>query len=202
MARMTPRDFNDPQSMVGASRDEVLAMRPPGWLVRPIPGARGGFKLISPGRMPGARGVIAWYDGGRPGLRTFADRPPARVFALNCAVEQSMLVEVLGSWEEPAEGAGAATDALPMLIDAVSDLLRDARVHAYEDHLQGDELTLLDLHAALAAVAAPLNWWRDEADASVPPAESVIVLDITDAGKAELTAWDPRPRRWWRRSDR
>lgn len=184
--------------MRGASAEHVLAMKPPGWLVRPFPGGHRGFKMISPGRMPGARGVIGWYEGGRSGLRTFTEKPAPRMFVLNSALEQPMLVEVLAAWARPADSAGAATAAIPMLSEVTRELLRDGALRAYEDPLVGDELRMLDRQHAVDAVADALNWWRDEDDASIPAATSVIVLDTTDIGRAELAGGRAR-RRWWRR---
>lgn len=177
--------------MRGVSAEQVLAMKPPGWLVRPFPAGHGGFKMISPGRMPGARGVIGWYEGGRPGLRTFAEKPAPREFVLNSALEQPMLVEVLAAWARPADSAGAAVSTIPMLSAVTQQLVRDDALRVYEDPLLGDELRLLDRRDALEAVADPLNWWRDEADARVPAAASVIVLDATATGRAVLAVGSP-----------
>jgi hypothetical protein len=63
---MPRRSLADPQSMVGATPEEVPALKPSGWLVRPLPGGRSGFLMISPGKMPGSLGTISFHRGGRP----------------------------------------------------------------------------------------------------------------------------------------
>ena len=60
------RNLLDPQSTVGATAEEFLALKPPGWLVRPLPGGRPGFRMISPDKMPGAYGTVTYYGSGSP----------------------------------------------------------------------------------------------------------------------------------------
>jgi hypothetical protein len=193
---VTKRDFSDPSSMVGATREEVLAMLPPDWLVRPFPPGRGGFQMISPGRMPGAAGVIGWHEGGRAGFRTFAEKPGPRVFVLNQAVEQPLLVAVLAAWALPATSANAALGDIPHIAAAAQSLVRDRRVAVFEDPLHGDVLTRLSTTEALAALGDPSNWWRDENDDDHEDARSLFVLDITDAGATELATLDQAKPRW------
>lgn len=56
---VTGRSLSDPASMVGATPEELLALKPPGWLVRPFPGGHPGFRMMSPGRLPGSLGTVS-----------------------------------------------------------------------------------------------------------------------------------------------
>ncbi len=171
-------------------------MKPEGWLVRPFPGGHPGFRMMSPGRMPGA-GTMSYY-GPTPDFRHFAEPPPPWLFVLNCAVEHSLLVEVLASWAVSPDGPGAAAGDIPLLATTTEHLVRDGLVEVYEDRLVGDELPRLGRDRAVRVVADPLNWWRADDDETVPPATSVFALDITKLGRRYLLAGD-KPRGRWRR---
>jgi hypothetical protein len=114
------------------------------------------------------------------------------VFVLNCALEHPLLVEVLASWSASDDGAAGAVNDVPRLARATENLVGDGLVAVYEDDLVGEELTLLPQDRAARVVADPLNWWRDEDDATVSAATSVFVLDIPEP---DQTAHEPR-RRW------
>lgn len=112
------RSLSDPQSMAGATAAEVLALKPPGWLVWPLPGGAAGFRMISPGKMPGSLGVITVHTGGSSGVLSFSARPEPWLFVLNGAAEMQMLVEILAAWALPAESPGAAVPDIPVLAGA------------------------------------------------------------------------------------
>jgi hypothetical protein len=143
--------------------------------------------------MPGSYGTIS-YHSPTPDFRYFAERPPPWKFVLNCAVEHSLLVEVLRSWAEPVVVAD-----IPQLATATEHLVRDGLVEVYEDRFVGEELTLLGRDGAVRAVADPQNWWRADDDETVPPATSVFALDITTLGRRHLLAGDQRRGGWLRR---
>jgi hypothetical protein len=191
--------LSDPASMAGATPEEVLALKPPGWLVRPFPGGHTGFRMVSPGRMPGSLGTISVH-GPTSGFRSFPSRPPLRAFLLNCVLEHPLLVEVLASWTG-SYGTDDRSSEIPQLAAATENLVRDGLITVHEDDLIGDELRLLPRDLAVRAVADPLNWWRDEDDETVPAANSVYALDITDLGRRHhLGAAGAKPRgRWFRR---
>ncbi len=44
----------------------------------------------------------------------------------------------------------------------------------------------------------PTNWWRSEDDTTVEPANPVIVIDITDDGRAAMARLGQQ-RLWWQR---
>ena len=196
---VTRRSLSDPASMVGATPEEVLALRPAGWLVRPFPGGHPGFRMMSPGRMPGSAGTISVH-GATPGFRYFTTRPQPRVFILNCVLEHPLLVEVLSSWSTSFGGSDVSVSEIPHLARATENLVRDGLITVYEDPLVGAELTLVPQARAVLVVTDPLNWWRDEDDETVPAATSVFALDITGLGRRHLTAVRDKPRgRWLRR---
>jgi hypothetical protein len=199
---MPRRSLSDPQSVVGATAEELLALKPPGWLVRPLPGGRPGFRLISPGKMPGSLGTVTFHGGGSPGWLHFSSKPEPWMFVLNSAVELQMLAEILAGWALPAESAGAAAPDIPRLADAAQWLVRDGLVDVYQDPLDTDELILVDARDAASAVADPQNWWRDDSDPATEPASSVFALSITEQGRralASIAKPKPRSRPWHRR---
>jgi RHS repeat-associated protein len=60
------RQLSDPESMVGATFDQVRTMIPEGWIEKPM--TKGlGTRWLSPGRNPGARGYIEYSEEGSPG---------------------------------------------------------------------------------------------------------------------------------------
>lgn len=185
---MTRRSLSDPASLVGASAEEILALKPEGWLVRPFPGGHPGFRMVSPGRLPGAAGTVS-YHGPTPGFLTFSTRPQPPVFVLNSALEHPLLVEVLREWSM----SGGALDDVPELARWTGRLVRDGLVTVHEDHLVGVELTPVPRDQAERVVADPLNWWRDEDDATVPAATSVFALDATESGRRHLAALGAEP---------
>lgn len=186
--------------MVGATPEEVLALTPPGWLVRPFPGGHPGFRMMSPGRLPGSSGTISVH-GPTPEFQYFETRPQPRLFMLNCVLEHPVLVEVLSSWSGSSGDIGDVASEIPQLARATENLVRDGLITVYEDDLVGDELTLLPRDRAVRVVADRLNWWRDEDDVTVPAATSVFALDITALGRRHhLAAVGGKPRgRWFRR---
>lgn len=193
------RSLSDPQSMVGATPEELLALKPPGWLVRPLPGGSPGFRMISPGKMPGSQGTVTYHPGGSPGYLRFSAKPEPRLFVLNSAAEQQLLAEILAGWALPAESAGSAAPDIPRLADAAQRLVRDSLVDVYRDPLDTDDLVLLPRNDAATAVADPQNWWRDDSDPATEPASSVFALSITGKGRKALAATAQRqPRRPWR----
>jgi len=175
------RRLSRPASMAGASEAELLALKPVGWLLRPMPVK--GWRMISPGSLPGALGVISYVAGGAPGFRAFARRPSARIFTLNSACERPLLVEVLRDWSSVAN-LEKATGEVPVLAEALEGLLRDGAITVYEDPLEGDELNLdVELDKAVAAVRDPHNYWRD---ADADPARSIFGIMITENGRQLL----------------
>jgi hypothetical protein len=195
------RRLSDPASMVGATAEELLALKPPGWLVRPLPASRRGFRIISPGKMPGGRGTIAYHSGGTRGWLQLPDHPEPWLFVLNSATEHPLLVEILAGWALPAESAGTAASDIPRLAEATGRLIGDDLVHVYLDPLDRDDLVLLDRDRALREVADVRNWWRDENDQAVEPATFILAVSITDRGSKRLaSAARPRSSFWtWRR---
>lgn len=75
---------------------------------------------------------------------------------------------------------------IPVLAAAARHLAGDGLIRAYLDDLESEELALLDGGRALDELADPLNWWRDEEDPAVPPADHLVVLDITSQGQQAL----------------
>jgi hypothetical protein len=185
---MVKRSLSDPRSLVGASLDEIRALKPEGWLMRPLPPGRSGFQMLSPSKMPGARGRVSVRPGGC-GFRTFGARPAPWLFVLNSAAEQSLLAEILENWAR-AVGDGPATHLadISLLAGAARRLAQDRLIQAYLDPLEGDELVPLGDDQVLSTLADAQNWWRDEDDPDTPAATSLIALDITKAGEEALAA--------------
>lgn len=194
------RSLSDPKSLVGATQEELLALKPPGWLVRPLPGGSPGFRMISPGTMPGSQGTVTYYSGGSSSYLCLPAKPEPWLFVLNCAVEHELLAEILAAWAPPAGTAGSASPDIPRLADAAQRLVRDGLVDVYRDPLDTDDLVLLPRNDAVTAVADPQNWWRDDSDPATEPASSVFALSITGKGRKVLASTaQPRRRRPWRR---
>lgn len=179
------RSLSDPASLVGASAEELLALKPPGWLIRPLPGGRGGFRMISPGKMPGGRGTITCHTGTR-GWVQLPDHPEPWLLVLNSATEHMLLVEILADWARPAHSAGAAAADIPRLADATGRLIRAGLVQLYLDPLDRDELEPVGRGRALREVADVRNWWRDENDQATGPAAFILAVSITDKGIKRL----------------
>lgn len=175
--------------MVGATADEVLALKPPGWQVRPLPAGRPGFRMISPGKMPGSHGIVSFHGGGSPGVLRFPAKPEPWLFVLNSAAEHQMLVEILDGWASPAASPGAAASDIPRLAGAAQRLVRDHLVQVYLDFLDTRELVAVHGEQAENAVADPQNWWRDDNDASAEPATQVFALSITGKGATTLASF-------------
>lgn len=199
---MVKRSLSDPASMVGATAEEVLALKPPGWLVRPFPAGQAGFRMISPGKMPGGRGTISYYGGGTRNWQHFRTKPEPWLFVLNSAAEHQLLVEILAAWALPAESAGAAASDIPRLADAAARLIRDRLAQVYLDPLDQDELLLLEEAQAVRAVADVRNWWRDEDDPAAEAATFVLAMSTTQKGRKRLAAVTrPRSAIWRPRRD-
>lgn len=182
--------------MVGASAEELLALKPAGWLVRPLPGGRGGFRMISPGKMPGGRGTVTYYPGTR-GWVPLPDLPEPWLLVLNSATEHKLLVEILAEWAQPAESAGAAASDIPRLAAATGRLIRKGLIQVYLDRLDREELELLERDRALREVADARNWWRDQNDQAVEPAAFILAVSVTEQGIKRLSsAARQRPSRW------
>lgn len=172
--------------MVGASPEQVLARKPPGWLERPLPGGRPGFRMISPGKMPGSRGAVTYYGSGSPEWLDFPTKPEPWLFVLNSAAEHELLVQILAAWALPAESPGAAVSDIPRLADATQRLVRDHLIQVFRDSLDSEPALPLEGEQAINAVADAHNWWRDETDATVEPATSILAIAITDQGREKL----------------
>lgn len=125
--------------MVGVSADEILAMKPSGWLVRPFGAGRAGFRMISPGPMPGAYGNVCHHPA-TPGFQVFAERPEPDLFVLNRALEHPQLVDLLVRWCRDDE---QPQPTVPVLSAAVESLLARRLVDVYEDDLHSPTLLLL-----------------------------------------------------------
>jgi hypothetical protein len=180
--------------MAGATAEEMLALKPPGWLVRPLPAGRPGFRMISPGKMSGSYGTVSFHRGGSPGVLRFSARPEPWLFVLNSAAEHLMLVEILAGWASPAASPGAAVSDIPRLAGAAQRLVRDRLVQVYLDPLDSSELVAVHGEQAEDAVADPQNWWRDDDDASAEPATQVFALSFTEKGATTLASFAcPRP---------
>ncbi|GAA4202257.1 hypothetical protein [Actinocatenispora rupis] len=188
---MPDRDFANPRSMAGLSADEILAMKPAGWLVRPFGAGRAGFRMISPGPMPGAYGSVCHHPA-TPGFQVFAERPEPDLFVLNRALEHPQLVDLLVRWCRDDE---QPQPTVPVLSAAVESLLARRLVDVYEDDLHSPTLLLLGQPDARRAVREPLNWWR-AADGTDGSAESVYLVATTARGRRALGIESPvRPRR-------
>jgi hypothetical protein len=159
-------------------------MRPKDWLVRPFPPGHEWFRILSPGKMPGASGTISFHKQASTLLR-FKTRPPARLFVLNESVEHPMLVELLRNWVGDHDHRAPA-ESVPELVEATASLLNEGAVRLFEDPLVGEMLRPLRSRKALRAVRDESNWWRDEADDTVPPAPYLVVVSITEQGRAAL----------------
>jgi hypothetical protein len=192
---MVERRFDDPQSMIGITAEELLAMKPDGWLVRPHPPGHDGFRMISPGKLPGGYGSISWH-GPTPGFLRFEERPEPRLWVLNQSLEAPSFADLLRSWigdcpSDPREAA-AGTD---LLARASEFLVAKRWVVVFEDPLEGDSLKFPSDRRAVDAIRDPMNWWRSEEDPSVVRARSVFLLDVTDPGRSELAGGASSPRR-------
>lgn len=187
--------------MVGASPEDLLALKPAGWLVRPLPGGCEGFRMISPGMMPGAEGTVGCYASGAPDRVGFPAKPEPWLFVLNSATEHLLLVEILAAWARPAESPGTAVSEIPRLADATQRLVRDRLIQVYLDPLDTDALLPLKDDQASSAIADARNWWRDEDDPTMEPATSILAISITEKGRKTLAAAArPRSGFWsWRR---
>jgi hypothetical protein len=195
---MVERRFSEPQSLVGASADEVLAMKPEGWLVRPFPEGVGGFRMLSPGKMPGRDGIIEYHVGGSPNFVANMVGPTPAAHVLNGAAESQQLVDILNSGVDPDVPAEDRRAAVAELIPAASWLVAHGRIRVYEDDLISAELRLLDRKSAIHEVEQIRNWWVDETDSNDIAVTSVYVTQITAKGVRELLRTRrraPRPRR-------
>lgn len=196
------------RSLIGARPDQMeRALNLEGFIRRPLPPGRDGYRLLGPGKLPGAKSNASFLPGGC-GYRTFSSRPEAWLVILNSAAEQAMLSGILEEWAGYPSGRGyTARLARPAerlarrvlrdvyrdrliarLAGAASGLAREGLIKVYRDPLQGEQLTLLDSDRASRELADPLNWWRDEDNPDVPPAGHLIVLDITGQGQRALAA--------------
>jgi hypothetical protein len=146
--------------------------------------------MLSPSKHPGARGSASMLPG-QCGARTFPTRPPAWLFVLNCAAEQELLPEIFRRWAQDggAKPAACLVD-IPLLADAVRQLAAGGLIAVYRDPLEGDELRRLCHGPCLSRIADERNWWLDEDDPDVPPASSLIVIDITAPGQRTLSDGD------------
>lgn len=168
--------------MVGVTPEQLLQMKPAGWIVRPHPPGIAGFRMLSPGNLPGQSGSISWHDA-TPGWQQFDRRPDPRTFVLNAALEHPMLTEVLRQWAQADLSSGvAAAPEVSALAGATESLVREGLVCVYRDDLDDDaaDLLLLAVSPACAAVSDGRNWWRDELVEDPDPARSVFVLQVTD----------------------
>jgi hypothetical protein len=96
-------------------------------------------------------------------------------------------VELLRSWVGDHDHPSPA-ESVPELVEATASLLNEGAVQLFEDPLAlaGEVLRPLRRRKALRAVRDGSNWWRDEADDTVPPAPYLVVVSITEQGMATL----------------
>jgi hypothetical protein len=183
------RSLTDPSSLVGVTGDELLALKPAGWIARPLPGRAGGFRLLSPGKQPGADGIITFVKGGSPGVLRLAGESRIELRVLNAAAEHMTLLQL---FDDVAAVYGEmrpdAIARLPSLIHATQASVHSGLVEVYRDPLEGDEIPLLTQLEAVRALADPLNWWRDERDPGIQPAIDLFALEVTDKGREALFA--------------
>jgi RHS repeat-associated protein len=67
--RTVVRSLSDPQSMVGATLEQVRALIPDGWIEVPMKKGTGVRWLEPGGRSPGSRGYVEYVIGGSPGVK-------------------------------------------------------------------------------------------------------------------------------------
>jgi hypothetical protein len=178
--------------MVGVTGDELLAMKPAGWITRPLPRGAGGFRLLSPGTTPGADGVITYVAGGAPGVLRLTGEAPIDVRVLNAAAGHLTLLELLDDVAAAGETRREAMGRLPLLARAAQASVEGGLVEVYRDPLDGDEIPLLTAHEAVPALGDPLNWWRDDRQPGIQPATDVYSLEVTARGRDALLALSQR----------
>src|ERR1043165_5022204 len=121
--------------MVGVTPEQLLQMKPPGWIVRPHPPGVAGFRMFGPGNLPGQSGSISWHAA-TPGWRSFEQRPDPRTFVLNAAQEHPMLVEVLRAWVgEDLSSRPTAPPEVITLAGATELLVQEGLICVYRDDL-------------------------------------------------------------------
>jgi hypothetical protein len=185
---MVERSFSVPESLAGATPEEVAAMMPEGWIIRPFPDGRTGFQMLDPGKLPGGLGSISYHDR-IPDYLSFTSRPPAELFVLNESLECPTLSTLARSFTDDIEGTHNAGD-LRSLTTAAAALVRSGHVRVWEDSLGASPAVLLRERQARAAVLEHPNWFREETDAGVARATSVFMLDTTAKGRSSLQNFD------------
>jgi hypothetical protein len=187
---MAQRDFSDPESMAGATAEEVAAMKPEGWLVRPFPDRRRGFQMLDPWMPPGAVGSIS-YHFGTPGYRTFSTRPPTPIFILNEALEMPSLGTLAREYADAVDGSEADA-GISSLIPFSIGLLRARLIRLWEDTLGCEEAVLLDRSRGVKALEDTSNWLSRDTQ-SPTRAQSALFLDVTRKGRKVLRELDRKP---------
>jgi hypothetical protein len=186
---MVERNLSDPSSMVGVTRAQLLAMKPPGWLERPLPPPHTSFRLLAPGKLPGAAGAITSLDA-IPEWREYPDREPLPMWLLNETLESPVLPALAVDCSPERDGR---IDPLHIreVAGATWGLISAGLVQVWKDSLRGIELELLPKSQSLYAVLDWGNWVRDENDPDVPSAASIPMLDPTKRGRRVLRSRDP-----------
>lgn len=184
---MVDRDFHDPESMVGISADELLAMTPDGWIHRPFPDGRPGFKLLDPIAPGGYFGTATFYGGGTPGFRTFGTPQPLPVAVLN----ESLELPTLGELARPI--ADEDLTQIPHLISTARALLASGLVRVWRDDLNGTSAVVLRRREALSALDDRSNWVPPEMPDALRLATPVLLLDATARGRRALRRYPRRP---------
>lgn len=138
---VSKRRLSDPTPMAEARPEEVLALKPPGWLVRPFSGEHPGFRMMNPGRMTDGPGTVSVHDP-TPEFRSFKIRPHLQVVILNCVLEHPLLVEALSSWSTSFGSSDAPASEIPQLARTTENLIWDNLIAEHEDPLVGAELTV------------------------------------------------------------
>lgn len=193
---MVERNFSDPESMVGATAEEVAAMKPEGWLIRPFPDGRQGFQMLDPGTPAGAIGSIS-YHFGTPGFRVFTTRPPTPIFILNEALEMPTVGTLARGYSGTVDGSYTATD-VSILADAALLLLKSGLIQLWEDSLGADDAVLLKKSPATSALEDRSNWLPSASRAPVS-SKPALFLDITKKGRDALRDLDRKPLKLRRR---
>lgn len=180
---MVIRNLSKPETMVGVSGEELRAMCPPGWLVRPFPAPHPGFRLLAPDALPGSTGVITFYGGAIRGVRRFESRPSPADFLLNVALEHPTLVEALKGWMDFDPAKTDVERSIDELVAALTRLVTDGTIAVHEDPLDGDqdEIRRLSPQEAAVAVSSHDRWWIDPDRSADARAASVLVIDRIDA---------------------
>jgi hypothetical protein len=183
---MVERRLNDPASMAGASVEELMALRPEGWLTRPMPNGRGGFRWLAPGKLPGQDGFTGYFTEKTHALRLDGVTATPALHILNHSAEFHPLSDIATDANGKNTDAARRRSSIAGCMRETRTLLHRKLITVWEDDLIGPELRELPSGEAEIVLANPTNWWTDEENFGEYQRQAIYVLAITDAGIGAL----------------